>query len=82
MLMDCVLSMAQLFTDSMDQFTRRLATAGLASNVTAMSVAPVDGYTLAAQMRALNHLPTVDAEAAVQSAGLPDTLAPPPPPSR
>ena len=78
MLTRIVLCAAKLFADSMDQFTRRLATAGLASNVTFSSVAPVDGYTLAAQMRALNHLPTVDAKAAVQSAGLPYALSPPP----
>ena len=78
MLTCVVLCVAQLFTDSTDQFTRRLATAGLASDVTVSSVAPVDGYTLAAQMRALNHLPPVNAEAAVQSAGLPSALSPPP----
>ena len=44
----------QLFKDSMDQFTQRLNTAGLASNATLTSIASVSGYTLEAQLRALN----------------------------
>ena len=70
---------AQLFSNSLDQFSRRLMTAGLASNVTVSSFAPIDGHTLEAQMRALNNLPVVNATARALSAG--DPFVPLPPPS-
>ena len=68
---------AQLFNYTLDQFSEQLATAGLESNVTLVSIAPVNGYTLEAQMRALNDLPSVNVEGAALLAEPP--LAPAPP---
>ena len=49
---------AQLFGYSLDQFSRQLATAGLGSNISVASIAPVDGYTLEAQLRQLDGQPS------------------------
>ena len=59
---------AQLFNYSMDQLSQRLTAAGLGSNLTLTSITPVSGYTLEAQLRALNGT----------SAGVSDGTAAPP----
>ena len=62
----------QLFNYTLDQFSRRMATVGLESNVTVTSVAPVDGYTLEAQLRDLVAAqPPASAEAPTTSASEP-----------
>ena len=67
---------AQLVSYSLDQFSRQLATAGLASNITSAVLTPVRGFTLGDQMRVLNGLPLVDTDAISPA---PSALASPPP---
>jgi hypothetical protein len=52
----------QLFNYSLDQFSEQLNAAELASDVTLTSIAPVSGYTLEAQLRALDGLPVISVE--------------------
>ena len=72
------LCVMQLFGYSLAQFSEQLATAGIATSAAVRSVTPVDGYTLEAQMRALNDLPTLDANMEALAAGSPFVLPPPP----
>ena len=70
---------AQLFNYSMDQFSQRLNTAGLASDLTLTSIAPVSGYTLEAQLRALTGTSSVvDSELAPAPAPSLESVAPQP----
>ena len=69
---------AQLFNYTLNQFSRRLATVGLPSNVIVTSVAAVDGYTLEAQWRALSAQPPAGMAAPAPAPEPPFAIAPTP----